>query len=335
MSKVIFILQLSFCTICINQMAIVAASEYVPWKEGDHALYADSFGNSIEIEIDRESRNWSHYTNFAGLGPLWIQTHPNNEQVFIRPTERAKKQLMVDFNEPEGTVTTINIAPCNNGAVRIVSKGEQISVPAGTFNGVIRLDLETSCADGGVTAVWFAPDVGFIRWESSNISGPISTEMIHGTVNGIIYPQGLTISAIFPDPVFAIDMEPPVNSNRAADTVSVHLNITNNTGRDLTYLFTSGQLFEIKLLDANGKVVSSWSRGKAFTAILQRLALKDGETWNLGGEIELSADNGEALPPGNYTLIIEMTSSPEPGTDHQPGSEKIAATAPLTILHAL
>ena len=219
--------------------------------------------------------------------------------------------------------------------MQIVSKNEKISVPAGEFKDVIQLALETSCADSGVTNVWFAPGVGFIKWESSNIAGSVTTELILGKIGKNTYPEGLLVSAFFPDPSVTIDMEPPVDTNRQPDTLSVYLVLTNNTERDLTYQFSSGQLFEIKIIDADGDVVSLWSRGKSFTAATQTLTLKQGEIWNFGGKIELTTDEGEVLPAGSYTLVIEMTSSPDSETDHQPGSERLSATTPMNIVHAL
>ena len=335
MMKSIGIFYILVCAMWIQAINPATASKYVSWKKGDHAVYADSSNNLIRIEIDNTSGKLVHYTNFAGLGPLWVQTSPDSEQVFIRITKKRQRQLLVDFDKPEGTVTNIQINPCNRGSVQIVSKNEKISVPAGEFKDVIQLALETSCADSGVTNVWFAPGVGFIKWESSNIAGSVTTELILGKIGKNTYPEGLLVSAFFPDPSVTIDMEPPVDTNRQPDTLSVYLVLTNNTDRDLTYQFSSGQLFEIKIIDADGDVVSLWSRGKSFTVAIQTLTLKQGEIWNFGGKIELTTDEGKVLPAGSYTLVIEMTSSPDSETDHQSGSERLSATTPLNIVHAL
>jgi hypothetical protein len=322
-------------TIWVHSLDITAASEYVPWEKGDYAVYADSSNTLTRIEIDIKEEDWMHYTNFAGLGSLWVQTNPGNEQVFIRPTKMAQKQLFIDFNEPEGTIAHVQIDPCNKGSVQIISKKEQLSIPAGEFKNVIQLAFETSCADSGVIYAWFAPGTGFIKWESLSISGPVSTEMIQGTIGKNTYPQGLLISAFFPDPSVIIDMEPPVDPDRPPDTVSAYLIITNNTGRDLTYKFSSGQIFEIKLVDSDGNIISQWSRGRAFTEAIQTLILKQGESWKFGGKIELTTDEGDVIPARDYTLIIEMTSSPDPETDYRQGSERLSASAPLSITHAL
>ncbi len=318
---------------CLAGTAVAGA--YMPWEKGDVAVFADSWYNAIRVEVDDKTGDWTHYTEFAGLGPLWVLADPDDERVYIRPTKKARKQLFVDFAKPEGTVTNIQVDPCNRGSVQIVSKSDTASVPAGEFKNVIHLSMETSCADSGVTGAWFAPGVGFIKWESSNIAGSVTAEMVQGVIGKNTYPQGLCVSAFFPDPSITINMEPPVDPDRAPDTVSVYLVITNNTGRDLTYTFPTGQMFEISLLNSEGKAVSLWSRGKAFTGAVQTLTLGQGKIWKFGGKIELADDNGDVLPAGGYTLSIEMTSSPDAETDHPSGAERLGATAPINVVHAL
>lgn len=320
------------------------ASEYMPWVKGDNAVYTNSFNNNEKIEIDQQIGRWLLYTNFAGLGPIWIKTDPDNEKVYIRNSETGRKQLLVDFDDTEGTTTRIDVAPCNVGTVEIASKIEQINTPAGSFKDVIRLDFESSCADGGLLSAWFARSVGVVKWESSNIIGIVTSEMFEGTINGKDFPGGLLVKAVFPDPIVVIDaepfvhhidMEPLKHPVKQVATVDVQLIIKNNTDRDLTYVFNSGQHFEIMLIDENGKTISRWSHGRGFTEAIETRILKQGEIWSLGGALKLRTDDGEDAPAGSYTMQIEMTSSPDDGSDHKPGSERISATTPLTIRHAL
>ncbi len=322
-------------TVVFNCNNFVFSSEYVPWKKGDSALYVDSFNNAVEVEIDKENESWQRYSNFAGLGPLWVNSNDGDEQVFIWSEEKKRIQLLVDFAEGSGIMNNVEIPPCNIGVVRIASKDDVVTVPAGTFNDVIRLEFEPNCADGGVVSAWFVKSVGFVKWSSSNISGIVSSEMVKGLIRGTTFPQGVIINASFPDHIVAIDQEPPVNKDAPPATVDVNLTIQNNTNRELVYKFNSGQKFEIMLLDENGEIVSLWSRGKAFTEAIEVRTLKSGETWSFGGAIELADDEGNVIPGGNYTIKIEMTTSPDDATDHMSGSERINATSPLTVFLAL
>ena len=90
MMKSIGIFYILVCAMWIQAINPATASKYVSWKKGDHAVYADSSNNLITIELDNTSGKLVHYTNFAGLGPLWVQTSPDSEHVFIRITKRDK-----------------------------------------------------------------------------------------------------------------------------------------------------------------------------------------------------------------------------------------------------
>lgn len=309
------------------------SSEFMPGKLGDSLLYSSSFDNNVKIVIDKQKGNWLHYTDFAGLGPLWIKPQTDNEKVYIR-SENGNKQLLVDFDEPVNSEFMINIEPCNIGSVEIASKNGALETPAGSFNDVIRLDFQPSCADAGLLKAWFARNTGLIKYEESNISGSHTFEIVEASINNEELPRGLIIRSSFPDPMVIIDLQPPVDPDRPPVTVKVGIAITNNTERDLVYTFNSGQHFEILLINGNGEVVSRWSRGMAFTQAIETRILRQGEIWEFGGNIELSTDEGESAPEGGYTLRIEMTSSPDDDTDHKTGSEKISAESPLTIIHA-
>lgn len=330
-----FLVLFTICLVSINYAHSLIASEYLPWQRGDSALFVDSFNNAITVEIDKQNDTWQHYTNFAGLGPLWVSTNPEDEEVYVWSEKKRRIQLLVDFNKGKGAFTDIDIEPCNIGEVQIASTSEEITIPAGTFSNAIRLDFQQSCADGGVISAWFVKSAGFVKWSSSNISGVVTSEMVKGSIGKTIFPQGLLVNAIFPEHITAIDMEPPVDKNRPPHTVNVNLTVTNNTGRDLVYKFSSGQSFEIMLINQEGEIVSRWSRGMAFTEALRLLTLRNGEAWNFGGSIELSTDDGKDVSGGNYTLKIELKTFPDDDTDHKSGSETISAVSPLTIFLAL
>ncbi len=335
MSKKTFFLSLWFCSFIFIGHNFTFANEYVPWVKGDTATYIDSLNGIVNVEIDRENANWRHYNNFAGLGPQWVWTNTGDERVFIWNPAKKRKQLLVDFDGPIGSAATINVQPCNIGSAIIIARDETIETQAGKFNDVIQLDLESSCADGGVTNVWFAKGVGVVKWTSMTIIGPNSAEMISGSIQGSAYPQGLIVSAAFPETIAAIDMEPPVNIDRPPTVLRAALTVKNNTERDLTFRFNSGQQFDIMIIDSEGNIVSTWSRGRAFTEALVHLTLAGGKSLNFSGSVELTDDEGNALPAGSYTIKIEMTSAPNQDTDHSAGSARVSASSPLAIWHAL
>jgi len=300
------------------------ASQYVAWSAGDNATYRDMItGSRIRAEAAQGGRLWVHYTNFAGLGPLWINSSGRSERVYVQGTER-RTQLFADFGAPLGTSTPLDLGPCNRGAAILASR-DTLTVPAGAFADVVRVDFETSCADAGVTSAWFAPGVGPIQWTAVTIAGPSTYQMISASIGGIPFPRhsGVALHAEFPEPIVWIDMMPV--TPKPARIVNVYLTIQNNTTEELTYSFTTGQHFEIEVVNAAGQVVARWSRDKAFTQAFNDVTIAPGAGRRFGGSLKLAYDDERPLAQGQYTLRIYLTN------ENPPGVTPPQSAAPLEI----
>lgn len=70
-------------------------------------------------------------------------------------------------------------ADCEDGVtLTMAAKDEVVSVPAGEFRDVIRIDRQRLlCADAGIVSEWFAPGVGLIRRVEESIAGPVTSEL--------------------------------------------------------------------------------------------------------------------------------------------------------------
>ena len=335
MIKTEFIFAIIFCVSAVICRNIVEGGEFISWQKGDEAAFIDSFNNSSTVSIDGQIGEWIRFSNFVGFGPLWIKASNDDEKVYFRTGDGMGKQLFVDFDEPVGTENVVDIQPCNSGKVVIRDKNVKVETPAGKFEDAVLLSFGTNCADGGVTSAWFVPGVGPVRWDSSNIAGMVTNEMISAEIGELELPRGLIVNASFHDAVIVIDMQPIIPPDRPVPTERVFMTVKNNTGRALRYIFNSGQLFEISLINDGGVVVSRWSRGRAFTEAIETRVLNSGQTWSFGGAIELGGDDGSVVPGGSYTIRIEMTSSPNVDSDHKPGGERIGVEIPVSIVIAL
>lgn len=314
-----------------------AASDFVPYQAGDNATFTNTrFGGDVTVAIDRERGNWKRYTEFAGLGPLWVWAHPTAERVYVWSTALGTHQKLVDFDARVGTTTRIDVGLCNAGDVTLAAKDETVSVPAGTFTDCTRLDLRTSCSDAGVTSIYFKAGVGIVRWEQLNITGLVSVDLTAATVGGTTYPveAGLAVRGVFPAPSATINRMPTIGGPRPAKILNLSLTLENKTGVDLSYRFYGGQRFEISVTDTNGQVAVLWSTGRAFTRDIRTETLADGDSWRFSGAVKLVTATGDPLAPGAYTLRIELTSRGEDGTAHPVGAERVSAESPISIFHA-
>jgi len=307
------------------------ASEYLPARPDDVKVFEDTrFGGTTTMEIDRTLGNWYHFSTFAGFGPLWIWTSPSSDCIYLWSEVVDSCQKITDFSREEGYACRIDVDPCNRGQTVLASREETVTTPAGEFHHSVRIDFQTSCADAGVTSVWFAPNVGVVKWGALNIAGPVDHLLWSGTINGETYPRSVRVSAAFSDTNVSLNMMPPVDP-LSLSNVRASIEIKNNTSYEISFHFVDGQRFEISVIDEQGNVVSRWSRGHTFIEITETLTLESGDSLRYSGEVALTTDQRDPLPAGNYTLKIELTSSPDDQTDHKTGSERISVTSPLTI----
>jgi hypothetical protein len=312
-------------------VTLCGASEYLPGRPNDIKVFEDTrFGNTRTMEVDRKLGNWRHYTTFGGFGPLWIWTSTESECIYVWSDVVDSCQMITDFSKNQGFTSRIDLDPCNRGQSVLAGRDETVLTPAGKFEGSVRVDFQTSCADAGVTSMWFAPDVGVIKWSSLNIAGPVDHVLLSGTINGEAYPRSLGVSGTFSDTSVYLNMMPPIDP-LSVQEVQASIEIKNGTTHEISFYFVNGQRFEISITDEQNTVVSRWSRGRSFIEMTETVTVASGDSLRYFGEVALTNDEGDPLPPGHYTVMIEVTSSPDDQTNHKMGSERIRITSPLTI----
>ena len=247
------------------------ANDYLPNTVGNTWTY-DSGSSSKTVEIIRSSGNWRGYDGFAGLGPQY----------------------------------RTDISNCGPETFTIGAKNQTLRTPAGTFNDVLRLDVASQCRDAGTTAIWFAPDVGVIRWEELTIVGPVRYTFTSGTVEGIDYPiqrpAPLTITFAPDRDSIWLNLMPAIGGPRQHDTsVTTRLTVANTGDRQIDLQYRSGQRFDIVVEDDNGNVVAQWAANKRFTSATATVAVKPGE--------EVSYEGTVRLPEKEGTYTVRMASA--------------------------
>lgn len=311
------------------------AGDHLQLDVGDQLVFDSTFGGEITLEVDASPGGWRHWTRFPGTGDLWVwPSQGQRERAWSGDVATGGYQLLVDLDAAVGNSWPVALDVCSSQAT-LAARGLSVTTAAGTFGEVVRVDFTGSCADAGLQSVWFAPEVGPVRWTESNIAGVMQHDLIRGQVGGVVYPG--------PPPVFVsggastteawIDMMPGP-SVPPVSRISAALTLRNDSTTDMAFLFTSGQQFDIQILDASGTAVSAWSRGMGFTDNVYTLTVPPGEELSYGGQVELTDDAGAPLAPGGYTVRIVMTTATATATDHTIGSRPVSIETPLRIDHA-
>ena len=90
-----------------------------------------------------------------------------------------------------------------------------------------------------------------------------------------------------------------------------------------TFIFFSGQQFDVEIMDQTGRVVVAWSDGKLFTQSLTALSLDPSQTTTFTADVPLKDREGQQLD-GTYEVRAFLTTSgPLPRVE---ASSRIAVT---------
>lgn len=281
----------------------VNASEFLPLNVGDVANFTTSAGATRELSVDDSAGSWRHVNAFPLMGTSWVSSELTDSRVYVYNEDNGTAVLMADFARNVGTRFNLALGGCNNSAT-IAAKNLAVTVPAGSFQRVTRLDFGRNCADAGLISAWFAPNVGLVKWSESNIAGAreytLQSARIGATTIGQTAAPAETIrvSAVLPGPRVLNNVTPRVNAS---------LKIENTGTQAQTFTCPSTQQFEITLRDAAGDVVNAWSATRRFAQIVTTFSVAPGTSKEVGGEIDLtSLATNAPLDVGSYTIAIEL-----------------------------
>ncbi|HSX60892.1 MAG TPA: BsuPI-related putative proteinase inhibitor [Tahibacter sp.] len=279
-----------------------AASEFLPLNVGDVANYVGNAGATRDIAVDDSAGSWRHVTAFPLMGTSWLSSEPTDSRVYAYNEDTGATVVLADFARNVGSRFSLALGGCNNSAT-IGAKNLSLSVPAGTFQRVTRLDFGRTCADAGLISAWFAPNVGLVKWSESNIAGTKDYALQNARIGATTIGQapvaeGVRVSALLPGPRVL---------NNVTPRVSASLKIENTGTQAQTFTCPSTQQFEITLRDAAGEVVNTWSAPRRFAQIVTTFSIAPGASKEVGGEIDLiSLATNAPLDVGSYTIAIEL-----------------------------
>ena len=88
--------------------------------------------------------------------------------------------------------------------------------------------------------------------------------------------------------------------------------VANEYNLPRTFEFSSGQQFDIELIDETGHVVAAWSDGQVFIQPLTSFTLEPGETQTFWAKMALNDRDGRQLNGPYWVRAFLTTSGPQP-----------------------
>lgn len=251
---------------------VLSATHYFPLADGDRWTYARR-GPGIDETWQVSAAMIPSPTiaerriSLSGyfFGPPRQVSADRLGNVFERDPFGGRDTLWYRLGAPVGTSWELRlvelptegpVGSCISGSKLVLAAThESVSVPAGQFRNVVRIDFTSPCADAGITSEWFAPSVGLIRRVESSFAGPIVSELVQAIVGGHPFPAAAYETALaLGSPLAMHDLMPPVDESSLA-FVRGAFTLANRTAAPLELVFTGCVSATVSVIDEDGRVV--------------------------------------------------------------------------------
>lgn len=163
----------------------------LPLSRGSSWTYRSELAGEVTVSID-SARTFSGYRWFRLRGfngaARWVR------QTTTGTVYGGSSALWYRFGAAVGTSWTFRaggqdaIVGSDGATLTLVSKDEQVTVPAGTFRAVHVRWRANGVADAGITDEWFVNGVGLVKRTETSIAGPRSMVLVRATVSGTSIP---------------------------------------------------------------------------------------------------------------------------------------------------
>jgi hypothetical protein len=309
-----------------DRAQLVRLHHYFPLHTGYRWVYAIHGGLSARgtWEVNVGDEHAGSYHELSGYFGRNVRTDvrmvgatlPAN---VVERGDNGQDYLWYEFDGRVGRSWIMRFPPgenpgCEGGAtLSIGARDEVISVPAGEFKQVIRIDFITACADAGIMSEWFAPGVGLIRREESTIAGPLVSELVYAELGQTVLPEAAySTSLILSSPRYVNNLMPPVDPSQLPRVTGVVV-VRNQTDEPVELVFPSscrGVRLDVRNQAGELVLVKSTLEGVVCAQVVERVVLTR-RALVVPFSFALADEAGRPLPDGSYSLTAVLLTGVE------------------------
>ena len=224
-----------------------------------------------------------------------LRSEPSDGSIVEYDRATGTERNWLSLGVPVGTVFSSDVSPCGVTTASIASRDTTVKTVAGQFDHSVEVSFRSNCVDAGVIRQFYAPSVGLVIDQEVAFFGAPRYDLAYyrvGSASG--EGPGVSFSTTIDSPRY------PLNG-----LLQARLTLRNTGPVPVPLHFPSGQSFDFRIADEKGNVVWTWSSVRLFAAIV-----RDEELWTGERTYGLSAPL-DGLPPGRYTAIGSLTTSPQ------------------------
>lgn len=275
-----------------------ASPDYFPLQVGNSWVYKVVQGRTVAadqtISVEgTETQNGREYFRLQVFGRKQLVRADETGSLFTL-NEAGTENLWLPLGANAGDATQSEYEPCSIGAT-VRTRTAEVKIGLVDTNEALVLSYQPRCADAGVREQYFAPGVGLVKQESTTIAGPQVYELMYSRT-GKTSLEAANVG-------FTIALDKPGYDRGTADML-VRLTVRSTHPEPVTLFFPSGQSYELRIWDGEGRVVYTWSADKLFIQATRRETFGPGER-----SFVFTVPIGQ-LRPGRYAAEANLLTQP-------------------------
>ena len=259
----------------------------------------------VAAEMTATGRMVYQLKGYFGDEPAWVTVGPSGRVVQI---EEGQDYLWYELGGDVGRRWQMKMPEenCQDGVtVEIGARDDKVSVPAGDFQRVIRVDtVEPVCQDAGIVTESFAPGVGLVRRTENTFAGPLVWDLTYAELGDVTLPRGRYSTALhLSSPRYVNNLMPPVEPD-SLPRVRGAFSLRNLTAEPAELVFTGCRSLMLEVRNDKGELVLTTSSNDGGCCDCESLVMVDlaKEAFALGFAFKLADQDGQPLPDGFYTI---------------------------------
>lgn len=308
----------------------VTTVSYFPLQVGNHWLYARQGAGVVDTWRSAVSERFLspagrvYFAVDGHFGPRRLLRSTSLNGVFEYNPGGLGDNLVYLLGAPVGSTWVLQLKPlptmsplpdCLTGSrLTVGSRTETLTVPAGLFTSVVRLDWAGPCRDAGITAEWFAPGVGLIKRTEDSFTGSITSELVQAEIGGRVLPQAPYATTLSIDkPEYVNNLMPPLGPE-SIPAVRGAFTVRNSTAIPIEFTFGGCKSLAIVVFDALGNEVlraRSDDGGCCLCDVLLPVRLVK-DVLALPFAFKLQTAGGQPLKDGRYGIAVTLETLDEP-----------------------
>ena len=249
----------------------------------------------IEVDSPEAIGGQTYFpVRFFGQRVLLRNTGDGSIVMYDSNTKTESPWLL--FATAEGQTFNTSLDTCTTLG-KVESTNAKLTTPLGDFGNALKLSFSGRCADAGVTEEYYLPYVGLLRHVTTSIAGPVQYDLVYVRTGATTADAGqVAFSVALDAAVYRLTTD--------SANATVRLMLRNSTPDPLKLTFTSGQIYDAKIINEKGENVYTWSASRSFIQIIRNETLAAGER-NYAFTVPIGN-----LPAGRYTLEGSLVSLP-------------------------